>query len=126
MEDLPASSTVIHSEVPVVEGRSHTPIPEDIGKRIAGGSLSKVADTAGGRVEHSQKSRKHVDDERSEDEDYQVSQEKGIPLKTADVRPITKPEYNGEGGSNLRKKFRPGGALFRKSSKGTLLPSLSV
>jgi len=114
MEDLPASSTVIHSEVPLIEGRSHTPIPEDIGKGITGGSSSEVADTAGGRVEHSQKSRKHVDDERSEDEDYQVSQEKG---KTADVRPIPEPEGNGEGGSNLRKKFRPAGALFLKSNK---------
>ena len=90
IEDLWASSTVINSEVPLVEGRSHTPIPEDIGKGIAGGSSSKVADTAGGRVEHSQKSRKHIDDERSEDEDYQVSQEKGSKQPMSDQSPNLK------------------------------------
>ncbi|KAF8815970.1 hypothetical protein BYT27DRAFT_6482472 [Phlegmacium glaucopus] len=116
MEDFPmASSTVIHPNPPLDEGLSHTPIPEEFGREIDG--LSNAA-TAGGRVHYSQKSRKHVDDEQSDDqlEGDRVSEETAVPLKKIPyVRQITELEDNGEGGSNLQKKFKPRGAFFPKS-----------
>lgn len=118
MYDFPtASSTIFHPEAPLDEGRSRTPIPEAFARGI--GESSKVADTMG-------KSRKHVDDVQSDDqlEGYQVSQARVVPLKTADVLQITEPEDNGEGGSNLQKKFRPAGAIFPKFNTGAF-PSVS-
>jgi hypothetical protein len=139
VEDFPtASSTVIHPETSLDDGCSHTAITTSTDKGIAGSS-SNVADTTEERVKHSQKSRKHVDDEQivvdtteervkhsqksrkhvddeQIDEQFEGSQEKVVvPLKTTDVRPVTEPEDNGEGGSNLQKNFRLAGA----SNKGT-------
>ena len=111
----------IHPETSFDDGCSRTTVTASADKGI-GGSSSNVADTMEERVKHSQKSRKHVDDEQI-DEQSEGSQEKVIvPLKTTDVRPVTEPEDNGEGGSNLHKKFRPAGA----SNKGTSAVRINI
>lgn len=126
-EDFPAaSSTVIYEESPLDEERSHTAIPDDVGRGVAG--PSKVADMTGGKVvAHSQKS-KNADDEHSDDQ-FEVSQEKEkavrVPLKMADLEPITEPEDSGEGKSNSQ-KFKPAAALLPKSNEGILVSPVSL
>lgn len=52
-------------------------------------------------------------------ENHKVARKRLTPLKTAELRQTSVLEDNGEGGSSLEKKFRPAGALFPKSNKGT-------
>ena len=125
MDDFPAaSSTVIHEAAPPDEERSRTPIPDGVGRGVAGSS--KVADMTGGKVTHSQKS-ENADDEPSDDQ-LEDSREKavGVPLKKADPEPIAEPEDIGEGKFNSQKKFRPAATLFPKSNKGICVTSIIV
>ena len=80
----------------------------------------------GGKVAHSQET-KNTDDEHSDDQ-LKVSQEKvvRVPLKIADLEPITEPEDSGGGKSNSQNKFKPAAALFPKSNKGTCVASIIV
>ena len=117
-------STVAYEESPLDEKRSQTAIPDGAGRGIVAGS-SKVPDVTGGNVGHSQKS-ENADDDHSDDQLFEVSQEKAPPPKTADVEPITEPEDRSEGKSNSEIKFKPTIALLTKFNKGTCVTSISV
>ena len=125
-EDVPAaSSTVVHEEAPLDEESSYTIIPDGAERGVAG--PSEVANMTGGDVvAQSQQTSKNADDEHSDDQ-LEVSQEKAVhvPLKIANIEPITEPEPpedqdSGEGKSNSQKRFKPAAALFPKSNKGIL------
>lgn len=124
-EDFSAAlSTVAYEESPLDEERSQTAIPDGAGRGVVAGS-SKVPDVVGGNVGHSQKS-ENADDDHSDDQLFEVSQEKAPPPKTADVEPITEPEDRSEGKSNSEIKFKPTIALLTKFNKGTCVTSISV
>ena len=118
-EDFPAtSSTVIHAENPLDEERFRTPVPDNVGRRVAGSS--KVADTTEEKVAHLQKFKNPYDEHTTQhsDDQLEVSQERAVraPQKIADPEPTTELE---DGRSIFEEKFKPVPPSFPKSNKGT-------